>query len=225
MNIFYGNIIDKKGTLASSDIIHATKVLRKKEGGSIYITNGEGTLAQGTIQLVSKKTVEVLINSTKTFPKPKKLHIAIAPTKSNDRFEFFLEKATEIGISEITPIICYHSERKKINIERYQKILIAAIKQSQNFHLPKLNDSLNFNQFITQAKAKTKYIAHCENETKKALIEKDDVLVLIGPEGDFSLEEINLAIQNGYVPLTLGNSRLRTETAGIVTAVLFNNEQ
>lgn len=223
MIIFYGEINDKTGRLNEADVIHATKVLRKKAGDTIFITDGKGNLAQGTIQLATKKNVEVAIDSIQTFPKPNKLHVAIAPTKTNDRFELFLEKATEIGISEITPVICYHSERKKVNTERYQKILISAMKQSQNFHLPKLNAPITLTDFISQADAKTKYIAHCEDETKQSLTEKEDALVLIGPEGDFSMDEINLAIQNGYVPLTLGSSRLRTETAGIVTTVLFNN--
>ena len=152
------------------------------------------------------------------------MHIALAPTKNISRFEWFLEKATEIGIDEITPIICERSERKTINFNRCEKILVTAIKQSIKYHLPKLNNPISFNNFIKDEKLGDKFIAHCK-EGKKIKLDKktkERCVILIGPEGDFSQNEIDLAITRKYIPITLGNSRLRTETAGIVASHSVN---
>ncbi|MFT5892575.1 MAG: 16S rRNA (uracil1498-N3)-methyltransferase, partial [Dokdonia sp.] len=154
-------------------------------------------------------------------PVPYKLHIAIAPTKLNDRFEWFLEKSTEIGITEITPIICDHSERKQIKEERFKKIVQSAMKQSLQAHLPVLHPMTTLKDFIaSQPQAHLSCIAHCEEGEKspltKELTAAKDILILIGPEGDFSSQEITQAVSKGYKEITLGNSRLRTETAGIV---------
>src|SRR5690606_7713857 len=146
------------------------------------------------------------------------LHIAIAPTKSIDRFEWFLEKATEIGISEITPLICFHSERRILKLERLEKVLIAAMKQTLTSYKPTLNQPVEFNDFLSTSSG-NKYIAHCENPKNKlsdVLVPKEPSTILIGPEGDFSKEEIDAAILNGYKPISLGSRRLRTETAGLV---------
>jgi 16S rRNA (uracil1498-N3)-methyltransferase len=148
----------------------------------------------------------------------------------NDRFEWFLEKATEIGVSEITPIICEHSERKFIKNERFEKIIVAAMKQSNQHFLPKLNDPIIFKDFLKQEFSDQLFIAHCEETDKKLLKElilpKNPVTILIGPEGDFSAKEIQLAIDSNFIPVSLGNTRLRTETAGIVAchSVAFVNE-
>ena len=155
------------------------------------------------------------------------IHIAIAPTKMNERFEWFLEKSTEIGINEITPIICEHSERKVLKLERMNKILVAAMKQSKQAYLPKLNAAVSFDSFVSNNTVEERYIAHCiENDDKKQLkevIKKGaDTLVLIGPEGDFSPKEIDHALKHGFSAVSLANNRLRTETAAIVSCHTIN---
>ncbi|HKJ06463.1 MAG TPA: 16S rRNA (uracil(1498)-N(3))-methyltransferase [Flavobacteriaceae bacterium] len=211
---------------------HIVRVLRKKEGDTIYITNGLGSLFTSVITSANDKKCEVKIINFKHTKKPWSyyLHIAIAPTKLNDRFEWFLEKATEIGIDEITPIICEHSERKVIKFERMEKIIHAAAKQSLKFHFPKLNEPQKFTNFIKNDFNGSLFIAHCEDEKKFSLknsVEpKTNVIVLIGPEGDFSSAEIKASLAHNFTPITLGESRLRTETAGVVAthSIAFINE-
>lgn len=209
-----------------------------KEGDNLKITNGIGCFFDAKIiSSDPKHCLASVLNVEKVEPLPYSLHLAVAPTKLNDRFEWFLEKATEIGITEITPIICDHSERKVIKPERYEKILQSAMKQSLKAYLPVLNEATKFSDFISasnsQQKLSTdlKFIAHCE-ETKKqtlksALKVNRNVTILIGPEGDFSVSEIQATKDCGYVPVSLGNSRLRTETAAIVAchSVAFINER
>ncbi|MCX6283565.1 MAG: RsmE family RNA methyltransferase, partial [Bacteroidetes bacterium] len=153
------------------------------------------------------------------------LHIAIAPTKNSERLEWFLEKATEIGIAEITPVFCSHSERNRVNHDRLNKILISAVKQSLKTRLPRLNEAAGFKDFVTRPIQGIKLIASClsgnEQEIQNACVKGSDMVVLIGPEGDFSETEIETAIKAGFLPVSLGESRLRTETAGVyVTAVV-----
>jgi 16S rRNA (uracil1498-N3)-methyltransferase len=154
----------------------------------------------------------------------------VAPTKMNDRYEWFLEKATEIGIHEITPIICDRSERKVINAERFDKIILSAMKQCNQLHLPILNPAVTFKEFVKQKNEGSQLIAHCEESDKKTLKSvlkpNENYTILIGPEGDFSEKEIALALENNYIPVSLGNTRLRTETAAIVAchSVVFINE-
>ena len=164
------------------------------------------------------------------------LHLAVAPTKMNERYEWFLEKASEIGVDSITPIICDHSERKFIKHERFEKIIQSAMKQSLNCYLPKLNQAIHFNDFINQDFKGQSFIAHCDvdlqlvsgtrKSLKAELLPNKEVTILIGPEGDFSVKEIETAIQNNIIPVTLGTTRLRTETAAIVAchSVAFTNE-
>jgi 16S rRNA (uracil1498-N3)-methyltransferase len=160
------------------------------------------------------------------------LHLAVAPTKLNDRYEWFLEKATEIGVTEITPIICNHSERKAVKIDRFEKKIQSAMKQSLNGYLPKINKAIAFSNFLKlqEGNLHQKLIAHCEEGTKKSLKSvlkpNDNTTLLIGPEGDFSTNEISESIKAGFIPVTLGNNRLRTETAAIVAchSVAFFNE-
>lgn len=210
---------------------HIVKVLRKKEGDILHVTNGSGELFHTEIILASDKKCTVKITQTETqHPTSFYLHLAVAPTKMNDRFEWFLEKATEIGVHEITPIICDHSERKVIKTERFDKIIQSAMKQSLQFYLPKLNEPILFKDFINQEHKGNLCIAHCEETDKKLL--KDVVkpneafTILIGPEGDFSEKEIEQALKNNYIPVSLGNTRLRTETAAVVAchSVVFANE-
>ena len=158
------------------------------------------------------------------------MHLAVSPTKMNDRYEWFLEKATEIGITEITPLLCDHSERKQIKTDRFDKILLSAMKQSNQYFLPKLNEPMAFKEFIKLKREGLSLIAHCEETNKKSLKNtlkpNQNVTILIGPEGDFSSKEIQTALENQYIPVTLGNTRLRTETAAIVAchSVAFINE-
>jgi 16S rRNA (uracil1498-N3)-methyltransferase len=235
MQLFYNSTITNKETTFTFDkeeSKHIVKVLRKKDGDSIHITNGLGSLFVSEITIASERKCEVKIIETQFFePTKYNLHIVVAPTKVNDRLEWFLEKATEIGIHEITPIICDHSERKVYKRERADKIVQAAMKQSLQYYLPIINEPISFSEFIKKDISGEKFIAHCEETDKKSFKNKlkpqKEIVILIGPEGDFSTKEINLAIKNHYIPVTLGNTRLRTETAALVachTTALINEE-
>ena len=208
---------------------HMTKVLRKKIGDHVYITDGKGNLFDGTISLVTSNKCHIDLAFAKAYPKPSiNLHIAIAPTKMNDRMEWFLEKATEMGIQKITPLLCDHSERKKINAARFEKIVVSAMQQSNQFHLPVITSLTSFQEFINEKKNGVKCIAHCEESQKSYIAENidasQDFTMIIGPEGDFSTREIEMAISKGFLPTSLGNKRLRTETAGVYTAAIFNSK-
>jgi 16S rRNA (uracil1498-N3)-methyltransferase len=207
---------------------HAVKVLRMQAGEIIHLVNGQGGLFEAEIVNPHPKRCEVkIVTREREYGKRSfHLHIAIAPTKMNERMEWFLEKATEIGIDEITPVICRYSERKELKLPRMEKITVAAMKQSVKAYLPKLNDPCSFEQLLRNATASQKFIAHCYEDEKILLKEAyttgADVLILIGPEGDFSKEEIEQALASGYQPVSLGNSRLRTETAGLVACHTVN---
>ena len=197
----------------------------------LFVTNGLGFLFKTEIVLGSDIKCTVKIVSIEKSEQPKyHLHLAVAHTKMNDRYEWFLEKATEMGISEITPIICDHSERKFVKSDRFDKILQSAMKQSVQFYLPKLNEPITFKEFIKQKNEGLLLIAHCEETAKKSLKSvvkpNESVTLLIGPEGDFSNKEIAQALENKYTPVTLGATRLRTETAAIVAchSIVFINE-
>lgn len=234
MQLFYNPNINQDSEHFSFDkeeSKHIIKVLRKKDTDILFVTNGLGILFKTKITLASdtKCTVKIIGIEKSEVPKYK-LHLAVAPTKMNDRYEWFLEKATEIGVSEITPIICDHSERKTIKTDRFDKIIQSAMKQSNQFYLPKLNDSVNFKDFIKFTNTDVKLIAHCEETDKKSLKEvikpNQNITILIGPEGDFSEKEILLALENKFIPVSLGTTRLRTETAAIVAchSLAFVNE-
>jgi len=230
MQLFYTPDITKtttKFTFDKTESRHIVKVLRKKTNDKLFITNGKGALFTSEIIIGDDKncTVKIINIETKEKPWNYNLHIAIAPTKNIDRFEWFLEKATEIGIDEITPILCDHSERKIIKIDRLNRILESAMKQSLKFQLPKLNDLMSFSDFVEHNNVENLFIAHCEDSDKKNLksalesaefTSKPAITILIGPEGDFSTEEIEIAMRKNILPISLGKSRLRTETAGIV---------
>ena len=235
MQLFYNPTINEATETFSFDkeeSKHIIKVLRKKDTDILHVTNGLGFLFTTEITLASdsKCTVKI-ISFEKAAPSKFRLHLAVAPTKMNDRYEWFLEKATEIGIQEITPIICDHSERKVINNERFDKILLAAMKQANELYLPKLNPAISFKEFINLQNSDIKLIAHCEETDKKTLKSvlqsNQNITMLIGPEGDFSQKEIALALNNDYTAVSLGNTRLRTETAAIVAchSVVFVNEE
>ena len=234
MQLFYNPNINENTsqfTFPKDESKHIAKVLRKRTGDTLYITNGKGWLFGAQIELADLKNCMVSIIS-KTFQKPKNytLHLAVAPTKMNDRYEWFLEKATEIGIDSITPIICDHSERKLIKPERFEKILQSAMKQSLHYYLPKLNEAISYSDFIKQNHQGQLFIAHCEDTKKQSLKSQlkpnIDVTILIGPEGDFSVKEIAMALEHQFIPVTLGKTRLRTETAAVVAchSVAYTNE-
>jgi 16S rRNA (uracil1498-N3)-methyltransferase len=224
MQLFYNSDIKKRDAtffFDKEESKHIVKVLRKKEGDKVFITNGLGYLFESEIILASEKKCEVKITK-ESYQQPDSFytHIAVAPTKMNDRMEWFLEKATEIGIHEITPIICEHSERKVYKIDRAEKIIQAAMKQSLHYYLPKINEPVLFSQFVKSNNEGQRFIAHCEETDKKSfqktIAKNEKVTILIGPEGDFSTKEIHLAMANHFIPVTLGNTRLRTETAALV---------
>lgn len=234
MQLFYNPTINESSEFFSFDkeeSKHIIKVLRKKDTDILFVTNGLGFLFKTKITLASDTKCTVKIVSVEKGLTPKyHLHLAVAPTKMNDRYEWFLEKATEIGIAEITPIICDHSERKAIKTDRFDKIIQSAMKQSNQFYLPKLNEPISFKDFIKVKNDGIQLIAHCEETNKKSLKDilkpNENITILIGPEGDFSEKEIQLALENKYIPISLGNTRLRTETAAIVAchSVAFVNE-
>jgi 16S rRNA (uracil1498-N3)-methyltransferase len=228
MHLFYipgvsGNSIQ----LDETESKHAIRVLRLEKGDKVNVVDGKGGFYLAEIADANpKKCLLQVLDTKKEFGKRNfHLHIAIAPTKNNDRFEWFLEKATEIGIDEITPLITEHSERKIVNTERFEKILVSAVKQSIKAYLPQLNQSATFKELVNQPGTK-KFIAYVDENHRdhlKNLVRKNDnVLILIGPEGDFSKTEIELALKNGFIPVSLGASRLRTETAGVVACHIVN---
>ena len=220
MQLFYcPELLYDTSFLSNEESNHCVKVLRKKVGDHIHLIDGIGGFYEAKITIASQK--KVLFNVIKKWIEPQSpysLHIAIAPTKSNDRFEWFLEKATEIGFDEVTPIICKHSERKMIKNERMEKIILSAAKQSLKSRLPKVNKVTSFNDFMNKNHTKHCFIAHCLPNEKKKLQDEvvSDLTILIGPEGDFSKREVEVALNNNFIPVSLGPSRLRTETAGVI---------
>lgn len=223
MQLFYNPAISEK----SSEIIfdkkesgHIIKVLRKALGDILWITNGKGFLFEAEIiQDNQNKCIVKILRAQFHETSNYHLHLVVAPTKRNERFEWFLEKATEMGVHEITPIICEHSERKTIKLDRFERIIESAMKQSLQYYLPKLNKPIAFADFMAKDFEGEKFIAHCEDTRKDLLKNKvkptSKTTILIGPEGDFSSEEIDQALKSNFQPISLGDNRLRTETAAI----------
>lgn len=235
MQLFYNPILTEATTqitFPKDESRHIAKVLRKKSGDKLQITNGQGWLFDAEITTADIKNCLARVVSKTHYPPSRdyKVHLAVAPTKMNDRYEWFLEKATEIGVDSIIPIICDHSERKVIKNDRFEKIIQAAMKQSLHYYMPTLEEAVSFKECIKIPFEGQRLIAHCEEtdriSLKKILKPHTDVLVLIGPEGDFSPSEINSAKSMGFKPVSLGNTRLRTETAAIVAchSIAFVNE-
>jgi len=221
MELFYStSILNDHFLLEGEEAHHLLKVLRHQEGDTVMITDGLGSIYTTKIIDANPKkcSLKILQQDKKDTEKNYSLHIAIAPTKNIDRLEWFLEKATEIGIDEVSPIICQHSERRIIKEERLQKVLISAMKQSLKSFLPVLHPLKTFPDLIKECRAEQRYI--CTMDAQDSLINRYDPLektiILIGPEGDFSKEEIAMALKHGFVPVSLGNSRLRTETAAVL---------
>ncbi len=207
---------------------HLLAALRRKVGDPLQITDGQGFFYETEISETGKRHAVARIISKIAAPaeRPFKLHIAIAPTKQMDRLEWFLEKATEIGIDEITPLLCKHSERDSIRLDRLEKILVSAMKQSLRARLPKLNALTRFQAFAKAPNTANKFIAWCADEPLPHLSSQitgtHDIIIAIGPEGDFSNDEITSALENGFSGVSLGAARLRTETAGLLAVSAVN---
>lgn len=227
---FYQKDIDtSKSQLVLSEETskHCVQVLRMKEGEQLQLTNGIGDLLTAEIIAANKKnTIVKIVQATNHQPQTKRISIAISLLKNASRFEWFLEKATEIGVIEIIPVISKRTERQHFRFDRMNNILIAAMLQSQQTFLPILHEPILYNEIFKSSNYETKLIAHCEEDKKidiKNIAISNNTQILIGPEGDFSPDEIDLALQHNYQPVTLGNTRLRAETAGIVAATLLVN--
>jgi 16S rRNA (uracil1498-N3)-methyltransferase len=225
---FYENNISQGAshfTLSEESSKHCIQVLRIKAGEKLQITDGKGNLYTASIVSEDKKKTVVLIEELKTVPFPnKKISIAISLLKNAARFEWFLEKATEIGVTEIQPLVCDRTEHTRFRFDRLNGILIAAMIQSQQSWLPILHEPVDFSELVANGAYQQKLIAHCEEDTKQSIKDTPvctDTQILIGPEGDFTPEEIELALSNNYRPVTLGETRLRAETAGVVAATLL----
>ncbi len=214
-------------TLGSEESFHCIKVLRMRVGDKIYLTDGLGSLFEGSILAQDMKNCPVSVTSVthEVGIRPFRLHLAVAPTKNIERFEWFLEKATEIGIDEITPLFCEHSERMQIRTDRLKKIILSAAKQSLKTYLPVLNEPMKFEDFIKLNLSPSRFVAYVEEHQPvhlKLAYTRGDSVILIGPEGDFSKKEMKKAMQCGFQPVSLGPSRLRTETAAVVACHIIN---
>ena len=229
MNLFYAPYLTEPAfILTEEESKHIVRVLRKSAGDIVFFTDGLGYIYRCVIKEANPKKclIEIIEKTAGNDKRYFKLHIAIAPTKNITRFEWFLEKSTEIGIDSITPIICSHSERKEVKTHRLNKVITSAMKQSLKTHHPKLEEKVSFKEIINIPFDGQKFIAYIDDsvtlELSKAYIPGQDVIVLIGPEGDFSPEEVKQAFEKGFIPVRLGTSRLRTETAGIVACHTIN---
>lgn len=235
MELFYHSLateINVELEFDAQEAQHLAKVLRKKIGDTIWVTNGQGNLLKCEITFQNHKSCRFIGQEKQIIPQNKDyfLSVVIAPTKNMDRLEWFVEKATEIGIDEIMLILCEHSERRIIKTDRLEKISMAALKQSQQFFLPQISKLTTFQEALNMSFNGKRLIAHCVDNEKKSikntLNKSENVQIWIGPEGDFSENEINNALLQGCIPITLGKTRLRTETAGIVAvqSVVMVNE-
>lgn len=229
MHIFYTpDLSGNSYTLDETESKHCVRVLRLEQGDKIILVDGRGGMFTAEIVEANPKrcAVKVIKSEVNSGQRNFSVHIAIAPTKNIERIEWFLEKATEIGIDRITPLLCRFSERKEIKNDRMEKVMISAMKQSLKARLPQLDSLTKFNDFIAQPFNGQKFIAHCDDQhrdlLKKMIAPQQKYLILIGPEGDFSAEEIEKALQAGFQPVSLGESRLRTETAGVVACHTFH---
>lgn len=229
MHIFYTpDISGNTYTLDETESKHCVRVLRLEKGDEITLVNGRGGFYTAEITDPNPKrcAVKVIHSELNSGLRNFQVHMAIAPTKNIERIEWFLEKATEIGIDRVIPLLCQHSERKEIKHDRLEKVMVSAMKQSLKAFLPQLDELTRFNDLIRQPFEGQKFIAHCEDQhrdlLKNLIIPNQKSLILIGPEGDFSPEEIQAAVQSGFKPVSLGNSRLRTETAGVVACHTVN---
>jgi 16S rRNA (uracil1498-N3)-methyltransferase len=224
--MFYSEIIENEICILSHDESkHCIGVLRHCTGDIVDVFNRSGEIY--TAKIINDSQKECVLNiiaARPVYKRPEFLHIAIAPTKNNDRFEWFIEKALEIGVEEITPLFCEHSERKVVKPDRIDKIIIAAMKQSLNLNFPVVNQPVEFKDFLSLRPETTKCIACCEEKIityAETISSGSPTLTMIGPEGDFSKQEMESAISKEFIPVSLGRNRLRTETAGVVSCAIF----
>lgn len=220
--------VGQKHYLPAEEASHAIRVLRLKEGDEVVITDGNGNLIHAEIVETTKRDCLVEFKKVESDYGKRDfyLHLAVGPTKNIKRFDWFLEKATEMGIDEITPIISFHSERRNVNILRSNKVITAAVKQSLKAYHPILNETVSFEEFLKKEEESQKYIAHYTGPEQLLLKDIDmpskKVTILIGPEGDFSKREVEVAMAKGFIPVSLGNTRLRTETAALAATFTIN---
>jgi 16S rRNA (uracil1498-N3)-methyltransferase len=231
MHIFYSTeIVNDFAVLSPEESFHCVRVLRLAKNDVVELIDGKGGLFSARIEKPDSKNCTLRITEVLQSVPPRnfRLHIAIAPTKNIERFEWFIEKSVEIGIDVITPLLCHHSERRILKTDRLQKLVISTMKQAKITQTPILNELTRFDEFVRffHKDIANLFIAHCEETSRKLLKHElktgSDAVIMIGPEGDFAHEEIDLALDKGFVPVTLGNTRLRTETAGIVACHSVN---
>ncbi len=231
MNVFYcEQVISGEAVLTPEESYHCVRVLRLGKGDMVQVIDGRGGMFEAVITVPDAKRCQLGILRSVTVPPSRNfnLHVAIAPTKSMDRFEWFVEKAVEIGIDTITPLLCQRSERRILKIDRLQKLIISTMKQAMVAYRPVLNELTDYRKFTDSIPGivTNRFIAHCEGPDRKRIQDVyrtgNDVVVLIGPEGDFSPEEVRFALDNGFVSITLGMNRLRTETAGVTICNAIN---
>lgn len=227
---FYEEYLSTEGNIILSEETtkHIVQVLRMHENENFILTNGKGQVLTVKLIKANKKKAEVQVIDKSFLPKPiPEVSIGISLLKNTNRYEWFLEKAAEIGVAEIIPLICDRTEKQRFRYDRMKNIIVSAMIQSQQAWLPLLHEPVKFSTIIKKYPHQNKYIAHCLNDKKQDLgtkiISKENQIILIGPEGDFTKEEIEIALENNYIPVSLGERRLRTETAGIVAAVLLLN--
>ena len=232
MYLFYTPDIETSQVLSEEESAHCVRVLRYTRGDEILLTDGRGTTYTARITNPNPKhcAFEVVSQEKQVKGHPFHLHIAIAPTKNIERLEWMVEKCTEIGVDEITPLLCRFSERKQLRNDRLEKIILSAAKQSLSAYLPALSEMTPVEQVICSATEQRRYIAHSSPWTDKKILRDElqhtphgSTIVLIGPEGGFSDEEVRLAMEHGFIPVSLGDARLRTETAAIVATTIVQN--
>ena len=221
------SVDNKHFVLSEETSKHCAQVLRMRAGEKIHLVNGLGVLCTAVVSVADKKNTIVEIEAVEQYTPPaKKSHIAISLLKNIGRFEWFLEKATEMGVSIITPLICDRTEKTNFRTDRMKQITVSAMLQSRQTWLTQLNDPVGFTQFLQNTRENLKFIAHCEKSAKKLLSEfcplNNNAVILIGPEGDFTTNEIEMAFNQDFYPVSLGETRLRTETAGVYSAVLLS---
>ena len=234
MQIFYAPFINGDSyMLDENESKHCIRVLRMSKGTVVRLIDGRGNLYEGQIDDPDPRKCRITVSAVKNdFEKRNyRLHLAISPLKNPERFEWFVEKSVELGVDEITPLICKNTEKQSIKQERTENIIISAMKQSLKALKPLLNEALSFEKFIGQSSGEKKMIAHCRNTMERTKISDiyqkgEAAVIMIGPEGDFSEEEIRSALKNGFLPVHLGSSRLRTETAGVAAchSIYFINQ-
>lgn len=217
--------------LPDEEAIHAVRVLRMTAGDEMMLMDGDGTFYRAQVTLTSQK--HCLYEIVESLPQERqwqgRVHLAIAPTKLMDRIEWMTEKAVEVGIDELSFLDCQFSERRSLKLPRIEKIVVSAVKQSRKAYMPQLNDLENFKTFVKRHSTGRRYIAHCYDEVERVNLfdelrkggTDEDALVLIGPEGDFSIDEVKMAVEAGFVSVDLGKSRLRTETAGLSAVMMM----